>query len=87
MMQANPKGKFVPHKVLREGWTYFSVSDSDYVVGVKVSITKVMRLEGTGGAPAIGPDGTPAYFFNSTNIVKTLTNAEWKVLKQQGEFE
>lgn len=86
-MQSAPKGTFVPHKMLREGWTYFSVNDSDYVIGVKVSITKVMRLAGPDGKPATGQDGAPAYFFNATNVVKTLTKEEWRVLRQQGEFE
>ena len=86
-MQAAPKGKFVPHKVLREGWTYFTVSDSDAVIGVKISVTKVMRLEGPDGKPLVNPDGTPGYYFNSTNVVRTLTAEEWRVLKHQEQFE
>jgi len=87
MMQAAPKSKFVPHKVLKEGWTYFTVSDSDYVIGVKASVTKVMRIEGPDGSPAVGPDGAPVYAFNTTNVVKSLSKDEWRVLKQQDSLE
>jgi hypothetical protein len=77
-----PKGKFVNHKTLKEGWTYISTSD-DTVIGVKVSVTKVVNLQNPNGAPVLNPDGTPAYYIMSTNVVRTLTREEWEEVKRE----
>jgi hypothetical protein len=42
---------FVPHKELEEGWTYVSIPDDDMVIGVKVAITKVLKLVGADNMP------------------------------------
>ncbi len=87
MPPPTPRGKFTPHKVMREAWTYFSVEDSDIVIGIKTVVTKVIRLEGPDGQPLNNPDGTPSYFWNSFNVVRTLTAAEWEIQRKSLESE
>lgn len=77
-----PKGKFVNHKTLKEGWTYISTSDGT-VIGVKVSVTKVMKLQNPDGTTILNPDGTPAYYIMSTNVLRTLSREEWNQIKQE----
>ncbi|MEE9586140.1 MAG: hypothetical protein V3W09_04490 [Nitrososphaerales archaeon] len=77
-----PSGKFVNHKALKEGWTYISTSDG-MVIGVKVSVTKVVKLQSPDGAPMLNPDGTPAYYIMSTNVLRTLTREEWEEVKRE----
>ncbi len=77
-----PNGKFVNHKTLKEGWSYISTSDGT-VIGVKVSVTKVVKLQNPEGAPLMNPDGTPAYYIMSTNVVRTLTREEWEEVKRE----
>ena len=76
-----PRGKFVNHKTLKEGWTYISTSD-EMVIGVKVSVTKVVKLQNPDDTPLMNPDGTPAYYIMSTNILRTLTRTEWDQIKR-----
>ncbi|HEY4699826.1 MAG TPA: hypothetical protein VIH27_05595 [Nitrososphaerales archaeon] len=76
-----PRGKFVNHKTLKEGWTYISTSD-EMVIGVKVSVTKVVKLQNPDDTSMINPDGTPAYYIISTNVLRTLTRAEWDQIKR-----
>jgi len=77
-----PRGKFVNHKTLKEGWTYISTSDGT-VIGVKVSVTKVLRVQNPDGTTMMNPDGTPAYFIFSTNVIRTLTREEWEEVKRE----
>lgn len=77
-----PKGRYVPHKTLKEGTTYIALADSDYILAVRVAITKVTRIDGSDGKPATNADGTPGYYFTSQNITTTLTKEEYKVRKQ-----
>jgi hypothetical protein len=77
-----PRGKFVNHKTLKEGWTYISTSD-DTVIGVKVSVTKVVKLQSPTGGQMLNPDGTPAYYLMSTNVLRTLTREEWEEVKRE----
>ncbi len=79
---AMPKGKFVNHKTLKEGWTYISTSDG-MVIGVKVSVTKVVRLQNPDDTPMLNPDGTPAYYIISTNVLRTLNRDEWNEIKRE----
>ncbi len=76
-----PKGKFVNHKTLKEGWTYISTRDGT-VIGVKVSVTKVLNLEGPDGKSLHNPDGTPAYYIMTSNVLRTLTREEWDEVKR-----
>ncbi len=78
------KSKFAPHKTMEEGWTYVSIPDDHVVIGVKVSVTKVMKLLNPDGSPQRDATGTPAYWFQSANVVKVLTPEEYKVIQQQG---
>ena len=86
MMTAITKGKFVNNKTLKEGWTYVSVSDGT-VIGITVSVTKVTKLEDAIGKPLLNPDGTPAYYILTSNILKTLTRSEWEEVKKDGVIE
>ncbi len=83
-LPTNPQKKFVTHKTLSEGWTYISTSDNT-IIGVKVSITKVSRLETTDGTPVKDPAGNGIYEFQSTNIVKILNREEWETIRKEGE--
>jgi hypothetical protein len=78
-----PKQKYTPHNTLEEGWTYVSVPDDDVVIAVKVAVTKVMKLVDQNDQPIKDQNtGVPAYFFQSTNVVKVLSAAEYNVEKQ-----
>jgi len=78
-----PKQRYTPHNTLEEGWTYVSVPEDNMIIAVKIAVTKVMKLLDTSGEPIKDQNtGQPAYVFQSTNIVKVLTNAEYDVEKQ-----
>ena len=65
-----PKQEYTPHNTLEEEWTYISIPADDVVIGVKVSVTKVMRLVDNNNNPIRdNATGLPAYFFQSTNVV------------------
>lgn len=81
------KSKFVPHKTLEEGWTYVSVEGEDVVIGVRVSVTKVMKLLNPDGSPQRDATGNPAFWFQSSNIVKVLSPEEYRVIKKSGLSE
>ncbi len=85
--QNQPKQKYTPHNTLEEGWTYISIPDDDIIIGVKISVTKVMKLINPDGSPAKDPTGTPIYSFQSANVVKTLTQAEYNVEKRRGDLK
>lgn len=81
-----PRQRYTPHKTLQEGWTYISVPDDDTVIAVRVAVTKVMKLlDDKDEAIRDQNTGLPSYFFQSTNVVKVLTNEEYKVEKQVSE--
>lgn len=82
MPQEPPKQRFVPHKTLHEGWTYVSIEGDGIVVGVRIAITKVMKLLDQNNNPIKAADGTPAYSLQSTNIVRVLTEAEYNVIRK-----
>lgn len=81
------KSKFVPHKTLQEGWTYVSVPGDNVVVGVKVLVTKMMKLYNADGTPQRDAAGNPGYWFQSTNAVRVLTQDEYKAIKDEGITE
>ena len=76
------KQRFVTRKTLHEGWTYVSVPDDNIVIGIRTAVTKVMKLFNEDGAPVKDNTGSPAYSFQSTNIVRVLTNEEFNVIKK-----
>ena len=79
-----PKGRFMPHKELQEGWTYISVPEDSVVIGVKVTITKVMKLLDADDKPLRDPTGNYAYSFQSSNVVKVLSKEEYNVIRGLG---
>jgi len=83
-LPTNSQKKFLTHKTLSEGWTYISTSDNT-IIGVKVAITKVSRLETTDGTPIKDPAGNGIYEFQSTNIVKILNREEWETIRKEGD--
>ena len=78
------KPKYAPHNTLEEGWTYISVPDDDVIIGIRVAVTKVMRLTTPDGSIARDATGTPLFTFQSTNVVRTLTREEYEVEKKRG---
>ncbi len=78
-----PKQKYTPHNTLEEGWTYISIPDDDLIIGVRVAVTKVMKVLNPDNTPLKDQTGTPAYTFQSTNVVRTLTREEYEVEKKR----
>ena len=78
------KQRYTPHNTLEEGWTYISVPDDDIIIGVRVAVTKVMKVLNPDGTQAKDPTGTPIYSFQSTNVVRSLTREEYDVEKKRG---
>ena len=80
---SQPKQKYTPHNTLEEGWTYVSIPQDDVIIAVKVAVTKVMKLVDNNDQPIKDQNtGLPAYFFQSTNVVKVLNTEEYNVEKQ-----
>jgi hypothetical protein len=79
------KQVFVPHKDLEEGWNYVSIQEDDVIIGVKIVITKVLKLVGPDGAPLKDPTGNNMYSFQSSNVVKLLTREEYNATKGKGK--
>ena len=77
------KQKYAPHNTLEEEWTYVSIPDDDVIIGIRVAVTKVMRLTTPDGKLAKDPNGTPLYNFQTTNIVRTLSREEYEVEKKR----
>ncbi len=74
--------RYVPHKTLREGWTYVPVPDDDMVIGIRVAVTKVMKVLNPDDTPVVDSAGNPSYFMQSVNIVKILTDTEFDIVKK-----
>lgn len=78
-----PKQRYTPHDTLEEGWSYVSIPEDEMIIAVKIAVTKVMKLLDQEGQPIKDQNtGQPAYVFQSTNVVKVLTRAEYEVEKQ-----
>lgn len=75
------KGKVVPFKALEESWNYYSLSDGT-VLGVKVVVAKVVRIQDDGGKDMTLPDGTPVYSFQTQNVTAVLKPDEYKDMKR-----
>lgn len=81
---AQVKPKFTPHKELQEGWTYISIPEDNVIIGVKISVTKVMKLFDVNDRPVKDATGNFVYSFQSSNIVKLLNKEEYELVKGQG---
>lgn len=75
-----PKGKLVGFKPLQERFSYYALEDGT-VLGIKPAVVKVYRLQNPDGSLAYGPDGAPAYFYQTQNITQVLTPDEYKSFK------
>ena len=82
--QNQPKQKYTPHNTLEEGWTYISIPDDDMIIGVRIAVTKVMKVLNPDGIQAKDTTGNPIYSFQSTNVVRSLTREEYDVEKKRG---
>jgi hypothetical protein len=82
---SQPKGKLVGFKPLQERFSYYALDDGT-VLGIKPAVVKVYRLQNQDGSPAFGPDGSPAYFYQTQNITQTLTPDEYKSIKDGDEI-
>ena len=80
MTPSQPKGKLVGFKPLQERFSYYALDDGT-VLGLKPAMVKVYRLQNPDGSLAVGPDGSPAYFYSTQNITQTLTPDEYKSIK------
>ena len=47
---------------------------------VRPVMVKVFRMLGPDGRPASGPDGAPAYFYQTQNVTQILTPDEYKIM-------
>ena len=79
---AQPKGKLVGFKPLQERYCYYSLDDGS-VLGVKPVMVKVFRLLTPDGRPAMGPDGAPAYYYQTQNVTQVLTPDEYKTMSKR----
>ena len=77
-----PKGKLVGFKPLEEGFCYYSLDDGT-VLGVKPVMVKIFRLLNQDGRPASGPDGAPAYFYQTQNVTQVLNRDEYKTMSNR----
>jgi hypothetical protein len=57
-------------------------TDDDIVIGVRIAVTKVMKLLDANNNPIKDANNNPAYSFQSTNIVRVLTKAEYDVVRK-----
>lgn len=80
MPSSQPKGKLVGFKPLQERFSYYALDDGT-VLGVKPAVVKVYRLQNPDNSPAVSPDGTPAYFYQTQNITQVLSPEEYRSLK------
>ena len=81
-----PKGKLVGFKTLQEEFSYYALDDGT-VLGVKPSVVKVFRLQNPDNSLASSPDGTPAYFYQTTNITQVLKPEEYRSFKRHSLAE
>jgi hypothetical protein len=84
-LPSGTKQVFAPHKELEEGWTYVSIQEDNVIIGVKIAITKVLKLVGPDGKPIIDAFGNNAYSFQSSNVVRLLTREEYDSIKGKGK--
>jgi hypothetical protein len=46
-------------------------------------MVKVFRMLAPDGRPASGPDGAPAYFYQTQNVTQILTPDEYKIMSNR----
>lgn len=79
-----PNVRYVPSQTIEEGWTYVSIPDDDTVLGLRLAVTKVMKMLKPDNTSAIDANGNPIYTYNSVQVVKVLTKEEYEVEKKRG---
>lgn len=57
------------------------------MIGVKVSVTKVMKVLNPDGSQVKDAAGNPSFWFQSTNVVRVLTEEEYNVVKKESPLE
>ena len=82
-----PNKRFTPHKTLTDNWFYISLPTEDLVLGIKVVVSKVMKLLDASGQPIRDPSGNPLFEFASVNVARVLSKAEWDVTRKMDEGE
>jgi hypothetical protein len=86
MIPSQPKSKLVGFKPLQEKFSYYALEDGT-ILGVKPAVVKVYRLQNPDNSPAFGPDGTPAYSYQTQNITQVLSREEYKSFKDSDIVE
>jgi len=77
--------KFLPHKVLNEGWRYFKIQGSDKIIATRSNIIKAFQVVEKGGEPVINTKTKqPAYEWEMGNEVKILTIDEYDAIQNSG---
>ncbi len=77
--------KFLPHKILNEGWRYFKIQGSDKIMATRSTIVKAFQIVEKGGQPVIHPQTKlPSYEWEMGNEVKTLTLEEYEQIQNSG---
>lgn len=79
--------RFVPHKTLTDNWFYISIPSENMVLGIKVVVTKMLKLVDVSGQPIRDPAGNPSFEFQSMNVARVLSKEEWDVMRKMGEGE
>jgi len=79
-----PNVRYVPSQTIEEGWTYVSIPDDETVLGLRLAVTKVMKMLKSDNTPAIDGNGNPIYTYNSVPVVRVLTKEEYEVEKKRG---
>lgn len=84
MSARQSQGKVVAFKPLAEEWNYYSLEDGT-ILGVKVIVTKIFRLDKSDGTPVLDPSGQPAYQFFSQNVSRVLSPEEYRAMVGVGK--
>ena len=77
---SQPKGNLMGFKPLQERFNYYALEDGT-ILGVKLAVVKVYRLQNPDNSPAYTPEGEPAYYYTTQNITQVLTPEEYKSFK------
>lgn len=69
-------------------YSYFNLSDSNFVLGVKIPVIKILRLTNDKGEPMNDQAGAPMYFVQTGNpIIRILSKEEYAIVKTMEGFE
>lgn len=77
MIPSQPKGTLMRFKPLQERFNYYALDDGT-ILGVKLAVVKMYRLQNPDNSPAYTPEGDPAYYYTTQNITQVLTAEEYK---------